>query len=136
MAGPSAHNRQPWHFVVVNERERLDALASIEAYRGTLSQASLAIVVCGDMELAQHDDVWLLDCAIATHNMILLAHDRGLGACWLECHFREDRALAVRERLGLPEHVLTLAVVSIGYPAEEKPPLPRYQKERVHHNRW
>ena len=136
MSGPSAHNRQPWHFVLVSDGEQLGALASIEAYRGTLSQASLAIVVCGDMQLARQDDVWLLDCAIATHNIILLAQSMGLGACWLECHFREERALAVREKLGLPEHIQTLAVVSIGYPAEEKPPLPRYKEERVHHDRW
>lgn len=114
----------------------MDALASIEAYGGTLSGAPLAIVVCSDMDLAQHDDVWLLDCAIAVQNLILLAHDRGLEACWLECHFREERARAAREMLGLPERIVTLAVVSIGYPAEEKPPLARYKPERVHRDRW
>jgi nitroreductase len=136
MSGPSAHNRQPWQFVVVTQREQLDGLASIEAYKGTLSGAPLAIVVCGDMELARFDDVWLLDCAIATQNLILLAHDRGLGACWRECHLREERALAVRDKLGLPEHILTLAVVSIGHPAEEKDPLERYQEERVRRDHW
>jgi len=136
MSGPSAHNRQPWQFMVVTNREQLDDLASIQAYSATLSQAPLAIVVCGDMELAQFDDVWLLDCAIAVQNLILLAHDRGLGACWLECHFREERAIAVREKLRLPEHILTLAVVSIGHPAEVKAPLERYKGGRVHHNRW
>jgi nitroreductase len=136
MSGPSAHNRQPWQFVVVGQREQPDGLASIEAYKGTLSQAPLAIVVCGDMELARFDDVWLLDCAIAAQNLILLAHDRGLGACWLECHFREERAEAVREKLGLPEDIMTLAVVSIGHPAEEKAPLERYKEERLHRNRW
>jgi nitroreductase len=136
MSGPSSHNRQPWHFVVVTERSQLDALASIEAYERTLSQAPLAIVVCVDLELARFDDVWLLDCAIAAQNMILLAHDRGLGACWLECHFREDRAIAVRDKLRLPDRIRTLAVVSIGYPAETKAPIQRYDEERVHLNAW
>jgi nitroreductase len=136
MSGPSAHNRQPWQFVVVADRAQLDALASIEAYRRTLSQAPLAIVVCGDMARALPDGTWLLDCAIAAQNMILLAHDRGLGAVWLECHYREERAAATREVLGLPEHIQTLAVVAIGHPAEAPPPVARYQAERVHRDRW
>jgi nitroreductase len=136
MSGPSAHNRQPWQFVAVTDPAQRDALASIPAYRATLSGAPLAIVVCGDMELALPDGTWLLDCAVAVQNMLLLAHDRGLGAVWLECHYREERAAAAREALGLPQHVQTLAVVAIGHPAEEASPVPRYQAERVHRDRW
>ena len=136
MSGPSAHNRQPWQFVVVTEPEQLAALASIEAYKATLSGAPLAIVVCGDLELSLPDDTWLLDCAIAAQNMILLAHDRGLGAVWLECHYREERAAAARKILALPDHVQTLAVLSIGHPAAEVTPVERFKEERVHRNRW
>jgi nitroreductase len=136
MSGPSAHNRQPWQFVVVTDEAQLNALADIQAYRSTLSDAVLAIVVCGDMGLALPDGTWMLDCAVAVQNMLLLAHDRGLGAVWLECHYREERAVAARAVLGLPDHIQTLAVVAVGHPAEEVGPTPRYQPERVHRDRW
>ena len=52
MAAPTAVNAQPWHFVVVNERAKLDELAGTNRHGDMLRQAPLAIVVCGNMEKA------------------------------------------------------------------------------------
>ena len=52
MAAPTAVNAQPWHFVVVNERAKLDELAGSNRHGDMLRQAPLAIVVCGNMEKA------------------------------------------------------------------------------------
>jgi nitroreductase len=51
-------------------------------------------------------------------------------------HPRTERQSAFRTELGLPEHVLPFALISLGYPAEEKPRADRYDASRVHRNRW
>ena len=54
MAAPTAVNRQPWHFVVINSKEKLAKLAGNGPRGGMLKKAALAIVVCGNMEKALH----------------------------------------------------------------------------------
>jgi nitroreductase len=136
MSAPSAGNQQPWQFIVVTERNMLDALADVLPYGKMLRQAPLAIVVCGDQQLQTHAGYWVQDCSAATQNLLLAAHASGLGAVWLGVYPREQRVADVRRLLGIPEHVVPLCVVSIGYPAEQKGPENRYRAERVHYNRW
>jgi nitroreductase len=133
MAAPSASNSQPWHFVVVNDRETLDALAEAHPYGKMLFQAPLCIVVCGDLARSDH---WVQGCSAATENLLVAATALGLGAVWLGVHPREDRAAAVRQVLGIPKTIIPLNLISIGYPAEEKPPRTQYDEARVHRQRW
>ena len=136
MSAPSASNLQPWYFVVVNERQQLDALTTVLPYGQMLKEAPLAIVVCGDCQRQGTEGFWVQDCSAATQNILLVAHARGLGAVWLGVYPREERVQAIRRLLGLPEHVTPLCVVSIGYPAEHKPPVNRYDEARVRYNKW
>ena len=83
MAAPTAVNRQPWHFVVVNDKAQLAALAETNPYSKMLTKAPLAIVVCGDMKKALDGparEFWVQDCSAATENILLAAHSMGLGA--------------------------------------------------------
>jgi nitroreductase len=136
MSAPSASNEQPWQFVVIDDRHLLDEIPKFHPYAGMLKQAPLAIAVCGDLKLETMSGYWIQDCSAATENLLLAAHAKGLGAVWLGVHPREERVNAVRELLGLPEQVRPLCLISIGYPAEQKPPSHRYDASRVHRNRW
>lgn len=136
MSGPSTGNQQPWQFVVITDRKQLDALASVKPYKATLTQAPLAVVVCGDQRLSKWRDFWLVDCSIATQNLLLAAHAFGLGAVGLGCHFMAERSQPVREILGLPDEILSFSVVPIGYPAQTVWPVERYQEQRVRYQRW
>ena len=136
MSAPSASNRQPWHFVVITERRQLDALPAILPYGQMLKQAPLAIVMCGDRERQPMDGYWVQDCSAATENLLLAAHARGLGAVWLGVYPREERIQELSRLLGLPEQVMPMAVLSIGYPAEHKSPADRYDESRIHRDRW
>ena len=136
MAAPSAGNEQPWHFVVIDEREVLDAIPKFHPYAHMLKEASLAIAVCGDLQLEKYGGFWVQDCAAATENMLIAANALGLGAVWLAIHPMEDRVAGLRKLLSLPEHVVPLCVVSIGYPKEEKKPANRYNEQRIRRNRW
>ncbi|MFO7741244.1 MAG: nitroreductase family protein [Anaerolineae bacterium] len=134
MAAPSASNRKPWQFIVVTERETLDALADAHAHGKMLFEAPLCISVCGD--LTEMERYWVQDCSAATENLLLAATALGLGAVWLGVYPREERVAAVRPILGLPDHITPLNLVSIGHPAEEKEPRTQYDEARVHWERW
>jgi len=136
MSAPSAGNQQPWQFVVINERGILDKIAQFHPYARMLLEAPAAILVCGDLKLETSKGYWVQDCSAATQNLLLAAHASGLGAVWLGVYPREERVVALRTLLGLPEHIAPLALVAVGYPAETKPPSNRYDAARVRYNRW
>ncbi|MEE8392183.1 MAG: nitroreductase family protein [Anaerolineae bacterium] len=134
MAAPSASNRKPWQFVVVTERQTLDALAEAHPHGKMLFQATLCIAVCGD--LTEMERYWVQDCSAATENLLLAATALGLGAVWLGVYPKEPRVAFVRSILSLPEVITPLNLISIGHPAEEKEPRTQYDESRVHRERW
>ena len=134
MNAPSANNRQPWHFIVVDDRSKLDAIMEVHPYSKMLAQAPLAIVVCGDTKVSS--SYWQQDCSAATENLLLAARALGLGTVWLGVYPREDRVNGISRIFQLPAHVKPLAVVAVGHPAEEKGRVDRWQEERVHRNQW
>ncbi len=136
MAAPSARNEQPWHFVVINERKILDEIPKFHPYSQMLKQAPLAILICSDEKLERHKDYWVQDCSAATKNLLIAAHAKSLGAVWLGIYPREERVEGMRKLLDIPEHVIPFALISIGYPAERKPPANRFDESRIHYNKW
>ena len=136
MQAPSAGNGQPWLFVVATERRVLDALAGVLPYGKMLLQAPLGVIVCGDLRMDPGRRYWVQDCSAATENLLLAAHALGLGAVWLGVYPQDDRVKALRIVLGLPEGVIPLAAIAIGYPAETIAPVDRYSEQRVHYNGW
>lgn len=134
MAAPSASNRKPWHFVVVTDRKKLDALAEGHPHGKMLAQAPLAIVVCAQDYATER--FWVQDCSAATENILLAATALGLGAVWLGVEPRAERRDAVAKVLGIPDNVGILNVISIGHPAEKKEPRTQYDESRVHRNGW
>ena len=136
MYAPSAVNRQPWHFVVIDDPQLLLKIMEIHPYARMLQTASHAIVVCGDEELQHDDGYWVVDCGAATQNLLLAAYTLGVGSCWVGLQPREERKTAFSRLLSLPYHVLPFAMVALGYADEVKPRPDRFQKEKVRYNSW
>ena len=136
MAAPSANNCQPWHFVVINDHQVMDRIPAFHPYSKMLKSASAAILVCIDKNLENADGYGIQDCSAATQNILLAAHANGLGAVWLGIYPREVRIEGVKKLLGIPRGIMPLSLISIGYPAEEKPPANRFDEARVHYNKW
>lgn len=137
MAAPTAMNRQPWHFVVVDKREVLDALAESSPNAKMLKKAALAIVVCGDMDKAIEGggrDFWIQDASAASENLLLAAHAMGLGAVWTGTYPSEERVAAVSKVLSLPSNIIPLNTIVIGYPAENPQPKDKFKKENISYN--
>ncbi|HQC42482.1 MAG TPA: nitroreductase family protein [Verrucomicrobiota bacterium] len=138
MAAPSARACDPWRFLVLTQRNVIDSVSELLPYGKMLKMAPLAIVVCGDITKAHSQSLsyMLQDCSAATENILIAAHVLGLGGVWLGVHPNEDRMAGIRKLFTLPEEIIPVNVLSIGYPAEVKEPRTRYNAEYVHHNRW
>jgi nitroreductase len=136
MQAPSAGNQQPWHFIVVTDRAQMNALAGVLPFGKMLPTAPLAIVVCADVELERYPGYWVQDCSNPSMNILLAAHDLGLGAVWVGVHPVEDRVAGLKEILGLPAQVMPLNVISLGYPAATAARTDRFDRSRLHQNRW
>lgn len=139
MAAPTAVNKQPWHFVAVTDRQKLDSIAIANPNAGMAQKAPLAIVVCGDLKKALEGHAqayWIQDCSAATENILLAAHGLGLGAVWTGLYPTEDRVKAVSELLKLPETIVPLCAIIIGHPAESPSPKDKWLPENVSYNEF
>ena len=123
LRSPSSKGNTPWEFIVVTDRQRLERLSVAKAHGATfLNNAPLAIVVCAD---PAKSDVWVEDAAIAATLVHLEATDLGLGSCWVQIRLRqrEDTTSSqtyLTDLLGLPEGLIVLAIIGIGYPMDPK----------------
>ena len=131
VSAPSAVNKQPWAFVVIDDRVTLDILAALLPYAKMAAKVSAAIVVCGDLSKAYNG---LEDAA--TENLLIAAEAMGLGAVWTAVYPEEDRVEIVRKQLALPELIVPLNLIPIGYPLHDDTPKNKYKPEILHFNRW
>jgi len=135
MSAPSASNEQPWHFVVIDDHKILDEIPRFHPYADMLPEAPLAILVCVDL-IPQREGFVVQDGSAATQNLLLAAHAKALGAVWLGIYPLEERIEGMRKLTNLPTHIVPLALIALGYPAESIPREDRYQPQRVHANKW
>lgn len=134
MAAPSAVNMQPWIFVVVRERALLDKLADKLPYTKMAAQSNVAIVVCGDLRKTidqREQEYWVEDCSAATQNVLLAAHALGLGAVWTAVYPVAERVNTVLSILELPEYLVPLNVIPIGYSGETGGPKNKWDPDKI-----
>lgn len=136
MCAPSARNEQPWHFVVIRDRNILREIPKFHPYAQMLNEAPLAILVCGEPQLEKSKGRWPTDCAAATENILIMAQEKGLGTCWLGIYPDTGREANIRKLLQIPDNITPFSLVAVGYPGEQKPPSNRYDPDRVHYDRW
>jgi nitroreductase len=136
MQAPSACNEQPWEFIVLRNKDIMQKIPAFHPYSTMLPQADAAIVVCGDKTREVFPGFWIQDCSAATENILIAAEDMGLGAVWLGVYPLEDRVTALQQLLALPENVIPLCIVPIGYPAENRKPADRFDTKKIHYDMW
>ncbi len=107
---PSARNLQPWHFVVVQDKDVLKRLAPLCTTGRFIEQAACAVVVVTDPSNSWHE----IDGARAVQNMEIAGWNEGLGTCWIGSMERER----VKDLLAIPKHLHLLTMLPFGYPAE------------------
>jgi nitroreductase len=138
MAAPSARAQDPWHFIVIRKEDTLNRIADGLPYGQMLRQAAVGIVVCGDLHQAhdEQESYMLQDCSAAIENILLAASKLGLGAVWLGVHPRAERLAHMREVFGLPDAIIPISVISLGWPTQQPAPRTRYKEKAVHWEQW
>jgi len=141
---PSAMNRQPWSFVVVEDQTALERYsrnakahlletvpenAPLGQYRALLAEptfhlfyhAPALIVICA----ASAEEGTAEDCCLAAENLMLAAHGAGLGTCWIGFARPWLDLPNGKKELGIPMHYVPVAPIAIGRPKAPMPPVPR-----------
>ncbi len=106
----SSMNRQPWHFVVVQDRDTLAQLGAVLRTGPYVAQAPLAIVV-----VLEHSRFAVSDASRAIQSMFLTAWADGLGSNWVGFHELD----ALKPLLGIPDELDVFAVLPFGYPTAD-----------------
>ena len=134
MAAPSAINKQPWHFVILKDQAKRDKIGEILQGVGDKTKTAGAVVlVCGDKNRFIEDapEYWVQDCSAATENLLLAVNALNLGAVWCGIYPVQDRVKQVSELLALPENIIPLNVVTIGYPTTDNQPKEKWDPSKL-----
>jgi len=125
---PSGGNLQRWRFVVVTSPSQRELVRKFAP--GIFAMPAAFIVICADKEPDANPwklALYLADCSIASQNIMLAAHEMGIGTCVALSYAKS----AISEILELPENVEPMLVVTLGYPAEAPEPPPRHELSKM-----
>lgn len=137
MNAPSAGDGRPWHFIVVKDRGKLNALADkVDEGNMMFRESQAAILILGDKAKEGFPGFYPQDCSCAGQNIYLAAHELGLATVWIAIWGVPPRIQAVKEIMNIPDHVEAFALFPIGEPAEDLPPEYRYDESLVHYETW
>jgi nitroreductase len=134
MAAPSAMNKQPWELLVVTDKEKLEKIAEIAPNASYAKNSQITIIVCGDKFVS--DKFWEQDCCAVTENILLAVEALGLGAVWCAVYPLDEKVLAVKNLFNLPENIIPLNIIPIGYPFSKEEPKQKYNAKKIHNNNW
>jgi len=138
---PSSRDSQPWEFIVIKDSETKKKLVEIKEKENedTILGAKIIIIVCVDKKRSEIR--WIEDGTCATMNILLAAHDLGLGAVYVTgySNTKPESTVKIKELLNLPESVIPVTIIPIGYPDEsEKLDDKQLRKtdELIHLDKW
>jgi nitroreductase len=135
MNAPSACNQQCWHFIVIEDRKKLNELSEIHGGYHTLKNAPLAILVCSEPGTAKLECFVDQDCAAATENILIAAEALGLGALWMGVNQTSPGdSVIIRNVLNIPEEIKPFSFVALGYPTEPAPLQNKYDESKIHYD--
>lgn len=136
MAAPSAKNAQSSEFIVIRDKKTLQQIPGFHPFSKQVPNAQVAIVVCGNTKLQAAPGHWIPDASNASMNILLAAHSLGLGAVWTTFYPYEDRTAGIRKLLNLPDHIMPLNIIPIGYSKEKGNYQDRFKPDKVHYEKW
>jgi nitroreductase len=121
MYAPSAHNQQPWEFLILQDKAPLLRLSNYLTYGKMLAQANAVIVSCFNSAKLKAPGFVSQDMGACVENMLLAAHEKGIGAVWIGIYPEENTKHTINEYLQLPSGIEVFNLISLGYPDEGVP---------------
>lgn len=138
MAAPTGFNAQPWQFITITDRNTMLELRKELKYAKGLDSSPAAIIVCGDMSKVRKEapEFWITDTSAATENMLLAIEGIGLGGVWCTLYPGKERMDHARKILNLPEHIMPMCIIPLGYPEGKAKPKNKFKAENIHWEKW
>jgi nitroreductase len=136
MSAHSADDERPWHFIVIKDQSVLEQISKIQKLAYMVAQAPAAIIVCGDKTLQKHRGFWIQDCAAATQNLLIDANKLKINATWEGIYPIEGRIQQYSKLLKTPEYVIPFSLVVLGFAVEYRVSGNKFDKKRIHYDRW
>jgi len=133
---PSAHNFQPWEFIIIKDKEKFAKIADFHPYAKMLPYADICIIVCGDNNKQPKVGYLIEDCSASIQNILLAAHGIGLGAVWCGLYPDEERVDEIKNLCKLPDNIIPVGMVVLGHKGEDKKAEDRFIKEKLHYENW
>jgi nitroreductase len=152
---PSAHNRRPWEFIVIQRQEDRETVAAMSPWARMCADAPAVLAVCADLKkgdpgyeknaalgltaenaAAGEDVFWVQDLSAAVENALLQITEEGLGGVWLGWYPGKGRIRSFMDAFGLPPHIVPFALIALGYPAKTPRPKDRFDPAKVHYDRY
>ena len=135
-AAPSSENALTKRFIVISDREMLDALPSLHPSAGPARETPLALLICCDTSASPQTVFWPQDCAASAENVMLAARSLGIGSLWCGIHPVEAREEAFMKAFGLPGMVRPASLLLLGYPLQDFLEEKRYDAHLIRSNHW
>lgn len=114
---PSACNKQPWEFLVLNDEKVIDSIAPIDKHYVLAAKAPLLIIVLGNEKTSYRGENGLAwypqDLSASIQNILLQAAELGLGSVWIGTYPDEVRINGLKKHFNMPEHITPFAVIAI-----------------------
>lgn len=136
MLAPSSKNKQPWQFVVLDNKEIINKFSEAHLNWKTLKKANKVIIVCGDLSCDEREKHVLMTCSAATQNILLKCVELDLGAVWLGMYPDKTRLDYTINKLNIPEGIVPISIIAIGYYDNVKERKNQFNKSKVHFNEW
>lgn len=134
MAAPSAINKQPWEFYVIKNKIVQEIIKTSAPYYNYNSPLLIVVGANLDRSIIKSDnDFWIQDCSAAIENILLEAVELELGTCWCGVYPVNERVDLIKEVLQLPENIVPLGLLHVGYPEGEYDGRTQYDINKIHY---
>lgn len=135
MYAPSAMNKRPWMFVIVDDKKVQKQLMEAHPYADFMMDAGTAIVVCEDTSKT-YAEYGAIDTAMASQNILLAAHTMGYGACYCGLFPNAERMNDFAKILKCPPEIRPMGLIILGTPLKQPPRPSRFEASKIVHNRF
>lgn len=137
MQAPSARNQQPWHFLVIQDQQKIKAYAKQASNAKFLEEAPCVIIFLTDKENLKTELMYPQDLSAAIENALLQAAALKIGSCWCGTYPNKERMMLVSDMFSIPQKFEPFAVVGFGYPSELEAFqfVDRFDESRIHYEK-
>lgn len=136
MYTPNSKDKFPWEFILLANKEKISLVTSEYKNWQTIMSANKLIVICGNLELDNRKEQLIMTCAAATQNILLRATELGVASHWVGVYPNEERIQFLAKVLSLPEYVIPIALVGLGYSDEEFKRNKQSFPQKIHFDKW